>query len=531
MQRAAAVCCVAAACAMAEEAAPKTKKPNFVVLFADDMGYGDMGANDPSAAGMTPHLDQLAAEGIRFTDFHVAASVCSVSRAALLTGRLGLRTGVVHNFSPTSRYGLPRTEVTLAEALQKAGYRTGAIGKWHLGTTPGYHPTYRGFDKYLGIPYSVDMGCTDVGGYDLPHAKVCSPGPLPPGTGTLPLPLYRSDVHCNGANATCDGAIVEQPVNFSTLSGRYAAFADEFIGNATKDAKPFFLYVPFSHIHTPQYVAPRNAGRSGKAGRAGHFYDTLMELDDTVGSIVASLKTHGVEEDTLVFFTADNGPWEVKCDLTGSVGPFTGLWQKTHGGGGSSAKTTLWEGGHRVIGLARWSGRIAPRVSAATASSLDYFPTLLRLAGVPVPADRAYDGVDLSDVLFHGAETAHTTLFHPNSGASGVNGALDAVRWNDDHGNQWKAIYQTGGAPACGGGHGTVAHHDVPLLFNLAEDPAESTALDTAAAPYKAVVEEITRLRAAQMQSVNGTYRSVVDYSAGVQYEPCAGYPTDCRSK
>ena len=176
----------------------------------------------------------------------------------------------------------------------------------------------------------------------------------------------------------------------------------------TYSGRPFFLYVPFSHVHTPQFVSPKNAGRSGKTGDKGHFYDSLMELDDTVGQIMAALKVQllsllyykaftiaftksqvliimqasGVDNDTIVFVSGDNGPWETKCNLTGSVGPFTGLWQKKEGGGGSSAKTTLWEGGHREVGLARWPSHIIPRVSNATVSTLDILPTIASLAGV-----------------------------------------------------------------------------------------------------------------------------------------------------
>jgi arylsulfatase G len=316
-----------------------------VILFGDDWGYGDLGANWKAAAGMTPHMDKIASEGIRFTDFHVAASVCTVSRSSLLTGRLGVRTGVVTNFHIDSVSGLPQQEHTIAELLKPHGYRTAAIGKWHLGTTPGFHPSYRGFDKYLGIPYSVDMGCTDVHGFDKPGRGAChkTQGPTPH-QWVLPLPLYQSNsTNCSGQTASsCNGDIVEAPVDFDTLSDKYSNFANEFIGNVSHDPSPFFLYVPFSHIHTPQYTMPRNVGKSGKTGNAGHFYDTLLELDETVGSIMASLKTHNVDGSTLVLVTGDNGPWEVKCDLSGSPGPFTGLWQKNEGGGGSSSKTTLW---------------------------------------------------------------------------------------------------------------------------------------------------------------------------------------------
>ena len=210
--------------------------------------------------------------------------------------------------------------------------------------------------------------------------------------------------------------------------------------------------------------------------------------------------------------------------MSGSAGPFTGLWQKNEGGGGSSAKTTLWEGGHREVGLAWWPGRIQPRVSNATVSSLDYLPTFLALAGVPLPTDRVFDGMDISHVLLEGSETAHETLFHPNSGASGPDGQLDGVRWKN-----WKAIYQTGGAPDCSGNKGTVARHDPPLLFDLSADPAESKALDTSVEPYKSVVTQIAQLLTAQMHSVNTTLRSVANYNASKASEPCCNASTGCQ--
>ena len=282
------------------------------------------------------------------------------------------------------------------------------------------------------------------------------------------------------------------------------------------------------------------AGKSGKTGDAGHFYDTLLELDETVGKIMASLKAHGVDSNTLVFVTGDNGPWETKCNLTGSAGPFVGGWQRTQGGGGSASKTTLWEGGHREVGLARWPGKIVPgRVSGATVSSMDFLPTMLALANISLPSDRAYDGIDISSVLLapksnhdSDAEGGHTTLFHPNSEARGaIPGQLDAVRWNDPAtGKQWKAIYQTGGAPDCEGKLGTEMRHDPPLLFELGSDPGETTALDVREPLNAAALAKIEAALAAQMHSVNTTMRSVVDYTEGLGFEPCVHYPQSCRS-
>eukprot|EP00462_Mataza_sp_D1_P007511 CAMPEP_0175123268 /NCGR_PEP_ID=MMETSP0087-20121206/2151_1 /TAXON_ID=136419 /ORGANISM="Unknown Unknown, Strain D1" /LENGTH=487 /DNA_ID=CAMNT_0016404945 /DNA_START=176 /DNA_END=1639 /DNA_ORIENTATION=- len=478
-----------------------------------------MGANWGDAKGMTPNLDKIADEGIRFTDFHVAASVCSVSRAALLTGRLGLRNGVTHNFGVDSMYGLPRTENTIAELLKPVGYRTGIVGKWHLGTTPGYHPSYRGFDHYLGIPWSVDMGCVDQKGvtHDKPPISPCSSYKPTNDANKLPLPLYQSTANCSGqTSGSCNGDIIQQPVEFTTLTDKYRSFASDFIGHINHDKSPFFLYVPFSHMHVPQYTAPRNVGKSGKTGDSGFFYDTLLEVDETIGFIMESLKENGVDNNTLVLVTGDNGPWEEKCKLAGSTGPFKGIWQKSNGGG-SSSKFTLWEGGHRMAALARWPNKIKPRVSNATTSSLDYLPTIAKLAGVELPADRVYDGLDISDVLFDGSETAHETLFHPNSGASGKIGNLDGIRWKN-----YKAIYQTGGAPDCNGNKGNSIRHSPPLLFDLESDSAEEHALDVTKEPYKSVLGQIVKALNEQMRSINSTFASVVNYTQQINSEPCA---------
>jgi|EP01043_Picozoa_sp_COSAG02_P023612 arylsulfatase G len=191
------------------------------------------------------------------------------------------------------------------------------------------------------------MGCSATGGQDKGSSRKCGSGNLRPTAHQweLALPLYHSEAaNCSGqTTGSCNGDIIEAPVNFSTLSDTYSTFAAEFVGNASSDSSPFFLYVPFSHIHTPQYVATRNVGKSGKAGEAGHFYDTLLELDETVGKIMAALAADKeVSANTLTFLSGDNGPWEVKCNLTGSAGPYLGTWQRTQGGGGSASKTTTW---------------------------------------------------------------------------------------------------------------------------------------------------------------------------------------------
>lgn len=404
------------------------------------------------------------------------------------------------------------------------------IGKWHLGTTPGFSPTYRGFDEWFGLPYSDDMGCTDRVWPNLPLEPTCDKDPpatrastpveAPPpeelgdgGHKGWPLPLYRSTTNCSGqTSGDCNKDIVEQPARLETLSQRYAAYAHDVVGRSVQSRRPFFLYVAFAHMHVPQFCA---AGYANKTGR-GAFADALSELDDTVGSILGSLEAHGVRRETLVLMTGDNGPWQVKCELTGSAGPFLGAWQQAHGGG-SSAKTTLWEAGHREVGLASWPGTIAAgAVSAALASTLDYLPTVAAAVGARLPADRVFDGISLLPLLLgqtgaHG----HAALFHPNSGASGPDGALDAVR----HG-KFKGVWQTGGAPGCGkGNEAPPRRFQPPLLFDLEADPQESTPLD--AATHASVLEAIEQLRAARLADINGTFRSVANYSMGEAFQPC----------
>ncbi|XP_043301794.1 arylsulfatase G isoform X2 [Cervus canadensis] len=370
------------------------QKPNFVIILADDMGWGDLGANWAGTKD-TANLDKMAAEGMRFVDFHAAASTCSPSRAALLTGRLGLRNGVTHNFAVTSVGGLPLNETTLAEVLRGAGYVTGMIGKWHLGHHGSYHPSFRGFDYYFGVPYSHDMGCTDTPGYNHPPCPACPRGDRPSRNlerdcySDVALPLYEN------LN------IVEQPVNLSALAQKYAEKATQFIRQASASGRPFLLYVGLAHMHVPLAGTPPSAG----PGSLRPYSAGLREMDRLVGRIKDTVDLTG-KNNTFLWFTGDNGPWAQKCELAGSVGPFTGLWQARRGG--SPSKQTTWEGGHRVPALAYWPGRVPVNVtSAALLSVLDIFPTVLALAGAPLPGGRRFDGLDVSQVLFGRAQTGH----------------------------------------------------------------------------------------------------------------------------
>ncbi|XP_066092243.1 arylsulfatase G isoform X13 [Saccopteryx bilineata] len=479
------------------------QKPNFVIILADDMGWGDLGANWAETKD-TANLDKMAAEGMRFVDFHAAASTCSPSRASLLTGRLGLRNGVTHNFAVTSVGGLPLNETTLAEVLQQAGYVTGMIGKWHLGHHGSYHPNFRGFDFYFGIPYSHDMGCTDTPGYNLPPCPACPQGDRPSrshkgGCYTkVALPLYEN----------LD--IVEQPVNLSSLAHMYAEKATQFIQRASTSGTPFLLYVGLAHMHVPLTRTWRSADP-----QSHHPYAAdLREMDSLVGRIKDTVD-HTAKENTFIWFTGDNGPWAQKCELAGSLGPFAGSWQVHQGG--SPAKQTTWEGGHRVPAVAYWPGSIPFNVtSTALLSVLDIFPTVVALAGATLPRGRRFDGLDASEVLFGRSQTGHRVLFHPNSGAAGAYGALQTVRLG-----QYKAFYITGGAAACDGSVGPAQSHEPPLVFNLEDDVAEAVPLDTGSAEYWSVLPMVREALAGVLRDIADDNTSRADYAQDPSAAPC----------
>ncbi|KAM4664014.1 arylsulfatase G isoform 2-T3 [Discoglossus pictus] len=431
-------------------------KPNFIIILADDIGWGDLGANWAAALKNTPNLNKMASDGMRFLDFHSAASVCSPSRASLLTGRLGIRNGVTHNFAVTSTGGLPLNETTLAEALHSLGYKNGVIGKWHLGHHGEFHPNFRGFDYYFGIPYSNDMGCTDIQGYNIPK---CQPCPLEPKI------------------------------------------------NRSQTGQPFFLFVALAHMHVPLSFHPKTL-------TGDPYGDSLKEMDELVGRIKEKADEL-LHRNTLIWFTGDNGPWAQKCEFAGDVGPFVGKWQTTQGG--SSAKQTTWEGGHRVPTVAYWPDKIPGNVtSSAILSSLDIFPTLLALANATLPNNRRFDGKDVSDVLFGHSKEGHKVLYHPNSGAAGNFGNIEAIRLG-----QYKAFYTTGGALACDGSIGPEQHHKPPLVFNLERDIQEEMPLDSMSEEYHKVLPKITKTLNDFLFDVATDNVSIADYSQESSAVPC----------
>jgi arylsulfatase A len=343
------------------------------VLTADDMGYGDL-ASYGNPTIRTPRLDRMAAEGIRFTSFYAAAAVCTPSRAAFLTGRYAVRSGLTRALLADEPIGLRDAELTLAELLRERGYRTALVGKWHLGDRPEFNPTRHGFDSFLGLPYSNDV--------------------MPPWVANAPpVPLYRG------------GEIIEQPVAQPSLTARFTDEAVRIIGGSRD--RPFFLYVAYAMPHLPISASERFRGRS----RGGLYGDAVEELDWSVGRILDALREAGLDRRTMVVFTSDNGPWLEPGArmLQGGVQP----WDVGSPGPLRGSKATTWEGGMRVPAIARWPGVIpAGQVSAEIATNMDLFPTFAAVAGASVPASRPLDGVDLLPLLRGRAESPRTELFY-----------------------------------------------------------------------------------------------------------------------
>ncbi len=329
----------------------KAKPPNIVVIFVDDMGYGDLGCFGAKKI-KTPNLDRMAKQGIRFTDFYVAQPVCSASRAAILTGRYPNRVGILGALGPASKNGLGKQDRTIAELLKTLGYATAIFGKWHLGHQPEHLPTRHGFDEYFGLPYSNDMW------------------PKHPTNKTFPdLPLIQGEK-----------TIAHNP-DQSKLTTWYTEKAVDFI-TRNKD-RPFFLYLAHNMPHVPLFVSDRFKGKSEQ----GLYGDVVMELDWSVGQILETLQRLGLDENTLVIFTSDNGPWLSYGNHAGSAGPLR------------EGKATIWEGGVRVPFIARWTGRIpAGSTCREPAMTIDLLPTFAKLTGAKIPPHKI-DGKDIWPLL------------------------------------------------------------------------------------------------------------------------------------
>jgi arylsulfatase A len=405
------------------------EKMNFIIIFADDLGYGDLGVyGHPSIS--TPNLDKMAAEGQKWTNFYVGASVCTPSRAALMTGRLPIRSGMASNQNrvlfPDSHHGLPQSEVTIAEQMKKAGYATSCIGKWHLGHKEEYLPTNNGFDSYFGIPYSNDMDAVvdyaAVGGY---------------------MGLWKSDIRKDiktfNVPLMRDIEVVERPADQHTITRRYTEESIKFINEHKEN--PFFLYLAYNLPHVPLFASEKFEGKSIR----GIYGDVVEEIDFSVGQILSKLKETGLDKNTLVVFTSDNGPWLIMNEEGGSAGLLR------------EGKGSTWEGGMREPCIF-WSPKhIKPAVIQDLGSTMDLFTTFSHLAGQEIPKDRVIDGVDLSPVLFDHKKGDRNDMFYYR----GTD--LFAVRVGS-----YKAHFITRS-----GYGGNKIIHETPILYNLDIDPSE----------------------------------------------------------
>ncbi len=392
---------------------PTIKRPNIILINCDDLGYGDLACYG-SEINETPHIDQLAKEGMRFTDFYMASPVCSASRAAMMTGCYSQRIGFsdYQVLFPGQAEGLNPSEISIAKLLKSVGYDTSIIGKWHCGDQPEFLPCNHGFDEYFGIPYSNDMG-RQVNNLDKP-----------------PLPLLRND------------EVIQQQPDQRGITERYVDESLQFIRRERDN--PFFLYLAHMYVHVPLFVPKQFLDQS----RNGAYGGAVACIDWAMGMIEAELERLDIKEETLVIFTSDNGSRSL--GEGGSNAPFRGT------------KAQTWEGGQRVPCIIRWPGKVDSGTTCqGIASSIDFYATLAELAGAALPAHRTVDSISLVDTLLANEATKRDTFaFYrgPN---------LEAVRKGD-----WKLHFcKIGWAP--GGDDNQVALE----LYNLREDPGEANDL------------------------------------------------------
>ncbi len=382
------------------------RRPNVIVMICDDLGSGDLGCYGSDLS--TPNLNHMASEGVRFTRFDTVHPICSASRGALLTGRYSTRTGTKPVYFPQDTDGTNLDEVMLANLLHAQRYRSMCVGKWHLGSMPEYLPTSRGFDSYFGVPYSVDM-----------H----------------PLPMIR------------DKTVIEENADRALLTSRYTEEAIRFIESSSTD--PFFLYLAYSYPHIPINASPRFKGRS----KQGIYGDAVEEIDWSVGEIVQTLRRRSLDENTLMIFTGDHGPW-----FQGSPGTRRGR------------KGTTYEGGCRVPFLARWTGVIpAGHTCDEWASNLDVLPTVTSICGASLPS-KPVDGLDISGLLTGGkGPERHEPVLYFSGMEAGLN--LQCARqggWKVRIAQYTKDPYVLGTPP------GENLLLTKPELYYLNEDPGES---------------------------------------------------------
>ena len=395
-------------CLMAQLSSAQTNagsvkdKPNFIVILADDLGYGDIGVYGSSMIS-TPNIDAMAASGVRLDSFYSSANVCTAARGGLLTGRYPIRLNLVNDVArPSNDIGIADDEVTLAEALKSEGYATALIGKWHLGEEAERNPTLHGFDEYYGLLHSNDMA---------------------------PVELYRGQ------------QMIEFPVDQTTLTKRYTNEAVRFI-TESKD-KPFFLYFPHSFPHVPLFTSTDFEGQSD----AGLYGDVVEEIDWSVGEVLKTLKELGLDENTFVIFTSDNGPW-----FEGSSGPYR------------ERKGTAWEGGLRVPFVAQWPAQIpAGTISSEAAMNIDIFPTIVAAAQGSLPLDKIIDGKNILSLLQGEALSPHKALY-----------LFDRNRIAGVRAGKWKLVAETKYQTALTRFTHPDSYYGRGLLFDLERDPSET---------------------------------------------------------
>lgn len=421
------------------------ERPNVVIIFCDDMGYGDVGCfGNPTIA--TPAIDRLAQQGQRWTSFYVAASVCTPSRAGLMTGRLPIRTGMCSDrrcvLFPDSALGLPQSELTIAEVMKQAGYTTACIGKWHLGHLPKFLPTSQGFDSYFGIPYSNDMDrLRDIPGgktgreifwdYDWKYWNV---------------PILENEKE------------IERPADQFTITRRYTERACSLI-EENRD-RPFFIYLAHSMPHVPVFASEDFRGQSLR----GRYGDVIEEIDWSVGQIVETLEKFDLDKKTLVVFTSDNGPWLIFNELGGSAGLLR------------EGKGCTFEGGMRVPAIFYGPGLVKPATVRQMGSTLDLLPTCANLAGVKLPKDLVLDGNDLTPVLRGEGDSPRDVMYFYRGQR------LFAIRKGP-----YKAHFKTQISYV----PNPLLEHNPPLLYNVEVDPSEKY---NVADKHPEVVKELTDL-------------------------------------
>ena len=381
----------------------QNEKPNFIVVMADDLGFGDLGIYGSNLID-TPNLDRMAKEGIYFDSFYASANVCTASRGGLLTGRYPVRLDLVADVArPSNEIHLYESEITIAEALKDEGYSTALFGKWHLGSRVEWYPLKHGFDEFYGALHSNDMA---------------------------PFKLYRDD------------EVIENPVDQTTITQRYTSEAIRFIEQ--NQGNPFFLYIPHSFPHVPLFVSEEFEGKS----EAGLYGDVVETIDWSMGEIFKKLEELGLEDNTMVIFTSDNGPW-----FEGSSGRYR------------DRKGSSWEGGLRVPFISRWPSIIpAGQRTSAAAMNIDILPTILDFAEIPQPLDRTIDGKSLRGILTNNEDTPHEVLYLFN------NDRIAGVRKG-----KWKLVVESfyrSSLPSFDNANSYYGPNG--LLFDLEKDPSET---------------------------------------------------------